>query len=60
MGVEIFKKTNLIINIRYEIPKFLPMGSVFKEGGEESKIFCSEAEIFGIFSVEVAPYFCII
>ena len=53
MGVEISKKTNFIITIRYEIPSFLSVGPFFKEGG--SRKFRPEAKILGIFSIEVAP-----
>ena len=40
MRFEIFKNPNYIINIKYEIP---------------SRKFRLEAEILGIFSIEVAP-----
>ena len=54
-GVEILKKTNFIITIRYEIPTFLSVGPFFEEGGRGSRKFWPEAETFGIFSIEVAP-----
>ena len=49
------KKQNFIITIRYEIPTFSSVGPYFKEGGRGSRKFLPEAEIFGIFSIEVAP-----
>ena len=54
-GVEISKKPNFIITIRYEIPTFSSVGSFFEEEGRGSRKFQPEAEIFGIFSIEVAP-----
>ena len=54
-GVEVSKKPNFRITIRYEIPTFSSVGPFF-EGGEGSRKFRPEAEIFGIFSIEVAPY----
>ena len=54
--VEISKKTNFIITIRSEIPTFSSVGPFFEEGGRGSRKFWPEAEIFGIFSIEVAPY----
>ena len=33
-GVEISKKPNFIITIRYEIPTFSSVGPFFEEGGE--------------------------
>ena len=54
MGVEILKKTNFIITIIYEIPSFSSVGPFFEEG-RGSRKFRPEAEIFGIFSIEVAP-----
>ena len=51
---EILKKTNFIITIRYEIPTFSLVGPFYEEG-EGSRKFRPEAEIFGIFSIEVAP-----
>ena len=51
----ISKKTNFIITIRYEIPTFPSVGPFFEEGGRGSRKFQPEAEIFGIFSIEVAP-----
>ena len=54
-GVEISKKPNFIITIRYEIPTFSSVGPFFKEGGRGSRKFRQEAEIFEIFSIEVAP-----
>ena len=53
MGVEILKKTNFIITIRYEIPSFSSVGPFFEEG-RGSRKFRPEAEILGIFSFEVA------
>ena len=47
--------TNFIITIRYEIPTFSSVGPFFAEGGRGSRKFRPEAEIFGIFSIEVAP-----
>ena len=49
------KKPNFIITIRYEIPTFSSVGPFFEEGGEGSRKFRPEAEILGIFSIEVAP-----
>ena len=51
------EKPNFIITIRYEIPTFSSVGPFFKEGGRGSRKLRPEAEIFGIFSIEVAPYF---
>ena len=53
-GFETLKKPNFIITIRYEIPTFSSVGPFFEEGGEGSRKFRPEAEIFGIFSIEVA------
>ena len=55
MGFEISEKPNFIITIRYEILTFLSVGPSFKEGGRGSRKFWPEAEILGIFSIEVAP-----
>ena len=55
MGVEILKKTNFTITIRYKIPSFSSVGPFFEEG-RGSRKFRPEAEILGIFSIEVAPY----
>ena len=44
------------ITIMYEIPTFSLVGTFFKEGGRGSRKFRPEAEILGIFSIEVAPY----
>ena len=49
------KKPNFISTIRYEIPTFLSVGPFFEEGGRGSIKFRPEAEIFRIFSIEVAP-----
>ena len=49
------KKTNFIITFRYEIPTFSSVGPYFEEGGRGSRKFWPEAEIFRIFSIEVAP-----
>ena len=57
---EIGGKPNFIITIRYEIPTFPSVGPFFEEGGEGSRKFRPEAEILGIFSIEVAPYFWIL
>ena len=48
-GVEISKKPNFIITIRYKIPIFLSVGPFFEEGGRESRKFRPEAEIFSDF-----------
>ena len=53
MGVEILKKTNFIITIRYEIPSFSSVGPFFQEG-RRSRKFRPEAEILVIFSIDVA------
>ena len=53
-GVEILKKQTLF-TIRYEIPTFSSVGPFFEEGGRGSRKFRPEAEILGIFSIEVAP-----
>ena len=52
-GVEISKK-NFLITIRYEILMLSLVGPFFKEG-RGSRKFWPEAEIFGIFSIEVTP-----
>ena len=49
------KKPNFIITIRYEIPTFSSVEPFFKEGRRGSIKFRPEAEIFGTFSIEVAP-----
>ena len=49
------KKTNFMITIRYKIPKFLLVGTFFEEGGRGYIKFWLEAEILGIFLIEVAP-----
>ena len=54
-GFETLNKLNFIITIRYEIPTFSSVGPFFEEGGEGSIKFWPEAEILGIFSIEVAP-----
>ena len=54
MGVEILKKTNFTITLRYKIPSFSSVGPFFEEG-RGSRKFRPEAEILGIFSIEVAP-----
>ena len=54
-GFKILKKLNFIIPIRYEIPTFSLVGPFFEEGGRGSRKFRPEAEILGIFSIEVAP-----
>ena len=54
-GFETLKKPNFIITIRYEIPTFSSVGPFFEEGGRGSRKFRPEAEILGIFSIEVAP-----
>ena len=46
-------KKKFIITIRYEIPMFSSVGPFFEEGGRGSRKFRPEAEIFGIFSIEV-------
>ena len=46
-----------VITIRYEILTFSSVGPFFEEGGRGSRKFRPEAEIFGIFSIEVAPKF---
>ena len=56
-GFEISKKPNFIITIRYEIQTFSSVGPFFEKGGRGSRKFWPEAEIFGIFSIEVAPKF---
>ena len=59
-GFEISEKPNFIITIRYEIPTFSSVGPFFEEGGGRgSRKFRPEAEILGIFSIEVAPKHCI-
>ena len=55
-GFETLKKPNFIITIRYEIPTFSSVGPFFEEGGRGSRKFRPEAEILGIFSIEVTPY----
>ena len=55
-GLEILKKLNFIITIRYKIPTFLSVKLFFEEG-EGSRKFRPEAEIFGIFSIEVASIY---
>ena len=47
-----------MITIRYEILTFSLVRPFFKEGGRGFRKFWSEAEIFGIFSIEVASYPC--
>ena len=55
-GVEVSKKPNFRITIRYEIPTFSSVGPFFEEGGGGgSRKFRPEAEILGIFSIEAAP-----
>ena len=54
-GVSNFEKPNFIITIRYKIPTFSLIGPFFEEGGRGSRKFWQEAEILGIFSIEVAP-----
>ena len=54
-GVGTSKKPNFIITIRYKIPTFVSVGPFFEEGGRGSRKFRREAEILGIFSIEVAP-----
>ena len=49
------KKPNFINTISYEIPTFASVGPFFQEGGRGSIKFRPEAEIFRIFSIEVAP-----
>ena len=49
MGVEILKKTNFTITIRYKIPSFSSEGPFSKRGVGK---FRPEAEILGIFSIE--------
>ena len=56
-GFEISKKPNFIITIRYEILTFSTVGPFFEEG-RGSRKFRPEAEILGIFSIEVAPNRC--
>ena len=56
VGFEILKEPNFIITIKYEIPTLSSVGPFFEEGGEGSRKFRPEAEIFWIFSIEVAPY----
>ena len=53
--LEISKKPNFIITIRYEIPMFSSVGPFFEERGRGSRKFQPEAEILVIFSIEVAP-----
>ena len=53
------KMLNFIITIRYEILTFSSVGPFFEEGGRGSRKFWPEAEILGIFSIEVAPNFII-
>ena len=55
-GVEILKKPNFTITIRYEIPTFSSVEPFFEEGGRGSRKVRPETELFGIFSIEVAPY----
>ena len=38
-GVEISKKKNFIITIRYEMPTFSSVGPFFEEGGEGAENF---------------------
>ena len=52
-GLKFWKKQTLF-TIRYEIPTFSSVGPFFEEGGGDL-IFRPEAEILGIFSIEVAP-----
>ena len=54
-GVEILKKPNFTITIRYEIPTFSSVEPFFEEGGRGSRKVRPETELFGIFSIEVAP-----
>ena len=54
-GFETLKKPNFIITIRYKIPTFSSVGPFYEEGGRGSRKFRPEAEILGIFSMEVAP-----
>ena len=50
------KKTNITVTIRYKIPPLLPLWPFFvQRGGRGSRKCRLEAEIFGIFSIEVAP-----
>ena len=51
-------KKNFINSIRYEIPAFSSVASFFEEGGEGSRKFWPEAEIFGIFSIAVPNQLC--
>ena len=44
-----------MINIMYEMPTFSSVWPFFEEGGRGSRKFRPEAEIFGTFSIEVAP-----
>ena len=46
---------NCTTSIRYEISTFSSVWPFFEEGGRGSRKFRPEAEIFGIFSIEVAP-----
>ena len=54
-GVWNSEKPNFIITIRYEILTFSSVGPFFEGGGRGSRKFRPEAEILGIFSIEVAP-----
>ena len=49
------KKPNFTITIRYEIPTFSSVEPFFEEGGRGSRKVRPETELFGIFSIEVAP-----
>ena len=49
-GVEVSKKPNFIITIRYEIPTFSLVGPFFQRGGRGTIKFRPEAEILGIFN----------
>ena len=50
------KKTNITVTIRYKIPPLLLLWPFFiQRGGRGSRKCRLEAEIFGIFSIEVAP-----
>ena len=54
-GFDILKKPNFTITIRYEIPTFSSVEPFFEEGGRGSRKVRPETELFGIFSIEVAP-----
>ena len=55
-GVEISKEPNFIITIRYKIPTFSSVGPFLEGGLRGSRKFRPDAEILGIFSIEVTPY----